>query len=74
MVTFSERVQIAEIFSRYVDEVNKNNNFTIDKDPLTFMSWLESNYLLDEQNCRRCIAGAKLDECLKHFNGRKDCT
>lgn len=74
MVTFSERLQLAKIFGKEVEENNNNNNFKLDTDPLTFLGWLESNDLLDEQNCRRCIAGAKLDECLKHFNRRKDCT
>jgi hypothetical protein len=74
MVTFSERLQLAKIFGKEVEENNKNNSFKLDTDPLTFLGWLESNDLLDAQNCRRCIAGAKLDECLKHFNRRKDCT
>ena len=74
MVTFSERLQIAGAFARFVKDSNAENSFRLDTDPLTFLGWLESNHLLDEQNCRSCIAGAKLDECLKHFSRRKDCT
>lgn len=74
MVTFSERLQLAKIFGKEIEENNNNSTFKLDTDPLTFLGWLESNDLLDAQHCRRCIADAKLDECLKHFNGRKDCT
>ena len=74
MVTFSERVEIAEIFSMYVDNVNKNNSFTIDKDPLTFMSWLESNGLLNAEACKKLISLEKFKESLNRFTKLKDCT
>lgn len=74
MVTFSERVHIAEMFSKYVDNVNKNNSFTIDKDPLTFMSWLESNGLLDAEACKKLISIDEFDNSLKRFSKLKDCT
>ena len=74
MITFSERVQIAEIFSQYVDDVNKKNSFTVEKDPLTFMSWLESNGLLNPEHCKTFIAADNFGKCLERFNTRKDCT
>lgn len=74
MVTFTERVQIAEYFSKYVDKVNKNNSFTLLKDPLTFMSWLDSNGLLNPEACKTFIAAEKFGTCLERFSGRKDCT
>lgn len=74
MVTFSQRLQIAKIFGKEVEENNKNSSFKLDTDPLTFLGWLESNDMLNGDNCRSRIAAAGLDEALKHFSARKDCT
>ena len=74
MVTFSERLQIAEAFARFVKDSNAENKFRLNTDPLTFMDWLESEGLLDAANCKKFIASEKFCECLNHFNARKDCT
>lgn len=74
MVTFSERLQIAEAFARFVKDSNANNKFHLDTDPLTFIGWMESAGLLDDANCKKFIASEKFCESLKRFNARKDCT
>lgn len=74
MVTFSERLQIAEAFARFVKDSNANNKFKLDTDPLTFIGWMESAGLLDDANCKKFIAAEKFYECVNHFSRRKDCT
>lgn len=74
MVTFSERLQIANAFARYIKDASAEYDVKLDTDPLTFMGWLDSEGLLDTANCKKFIASEKFCECLKHFNGRKDCT
>jgi len=74
MVTFSERLQIAQAFGRFVKDSNAVNDFKLDTDPLTFMGWLESAGLLNPENCKKFLAAEKLGECLTHFSRRKDCT
>lgn len=74
MVTFSERLQIAEAFARFVKDSNAEKSFILDTDPLTFMGWLESAGLLDAANCKKFIAAEKFCECVNDFSIRKDCT
>lgn len=74
MVTFSERLQIANAFTRYVKDASAEYDVKLNPDPLTFMSWLESEGLLDVANCKKFIATEKMCECIQHFSTRKDCT
>ena len=74
MVTFSQRLQIVKAYKRFIHDANAENEFKLNDDPMTFMGFLESAGVLDDANCRRFIAEFNMDESLKHFSARKDCT
>lgn len=68
MVTFSERVEIADRFVRSVTKFNHQSktDYKLNTDPLTFIGWLESEGLLDQEACESKVAEYKLLNALGH--------
>ena len=66
MTKFSDRLEIAATFVKHIDDLNNaRSKFKINPDPLTFLGWLESEGLINDQACERKAAEYRLMEDLK---------
>ena len=58
MLTFSERVKLSELYDKWLDFVWNDKAIRLEDSPATFLVFLQSKELLDEDNIKNFLKNA----------------